>query len=84
MSWAAKFTLKDLLTDEDVSRERAKELGEEVAKRLETNEAMLLFGIPVANKLIRYFRHDCLSQADFNQHLDLLYDYADDRRIWVE
>lgn len=83
--WLYKFYLKDLLDgDENVDREEAKLLGEEVAKRLEKNEVMAAFGIPNANKLIRLFRFDCLSQADFNAHLDVLYDYADARRVWVE
>lgn len=84
MAWVAKFSIKDLLTQEDVNREEAKRLGEEVAKRLETNEAMAMFGIPNANKLIRMFRYDCLSQHDFNAHLNILYDYADAKRIWIE
>lgn len=83
MAWAHKFLIKDMLDEEEVSRERAKELGEQLAKRLETPEAKVCFG-GFQPQLVEKFRTDCFSQADFNHHLDFLYDVADERRVWID
>jgi hypothetical protein len=80
-NWKTKFAVKDLLTDISVGREQAVALGAKLAERLEESDN--LFGTETVS-LINLFRHDCFSQADFNEHLSRLYDVADEQRIWIE
>ena len=78
--WVATFKLKDLLTNEDVSSERAQELGRQMADRLQ--EAPAEF--KAAAGLSTHFRYGVDNQETFNELLDGLYDVADQQRIWID
>lgn len=77
--------LKDLFDAENISREEAKRLGGEVALRLLTPTMREDFGDDtMLQGVIERFQTDCLSQADFNDILEDMYDWADSRLVWVE
>ena len=80
MNWRRKFQLKDLLTGDDVSRNEARALGQEVAKRLRQSPA---FPVYYRGRLASSFTK-VRTQDGFNHALSWLYDVADDERIWVE
>lgn len=83
--WKHTIKLKDLLDDEDVDREEAKRLGGEMALRLLAPEPKRLFGNDIRlQAVIERFQTDCLSQPDFNDILDDLYDWADNNRVWID
>lgn len=83
--WNMTLNIKELLSDEDVSREEAKRLGGEMALRLLTPNMREDFGNDgMLQSVIERFQTDCLSQADFNDILGDLYDWADMRRVWIE
>ena len=75
--WRSTFRLKDLLTPEDVSDERAIALGREVATRLETSPFW------DHTSLARHFEA-ATDQDSFNAALSILYDRADEQGVWVE
>ena len=75
--WKGKVRIKGLLTNEDLSSEKIKELGKKVAARLRLQK---LFDDEV---IIEEFEN-VDDQDEFNSILEDLYDYCDAVRIWVE
>lgn len=86
MAWIHTVQLKDLLdVEEDVNREEAKRLGGEMALRLLSPEMRQKYGHDIVlQEIIERFQEDCMSQPDFNDILEDLYDWADVNRVWIE
>ncbi len=77
MTWLHTVKIKDLLSHDDVSPERAAELGYEVAQRLRRS--------PLANRGMLALRFEKVQdQEDFNNLMDHLYDCADRERVWID
>lgn len=74
--WSGQLQIKDLLTNSDVLPSEAKEIGKEVANRLQGTAIHFHPSIRTAFLSVR-------NQNEFNQAMDLLYDAADDNRTWV-
>jgi hypothetical protein len=79
--WNSTIEIKDLLDHEDVSREQAEKLGKDMATRLSNPKYAADRQL---QRVITRFNTDCFSQADFNDILNDMYDWADSRRVWVE
>jgi len=80
MGWRAKFTIKDILSDEDVPPDEAEELALTVVRRLKSS---LAFPSPCRRHLIDCFE-GVMDQEMFNDAMDELYDAGDEERVWVE
>ncbi len=79
MGWRTELKIKDLISAEDVTPERAWELGVEVARRIKRRD---VFTPDVGEELFERFRN-AGNQEQFNDALELLYDAADNERVWV-
>ena len=79
MPWKSELKIKDLISAEDVIPGRAWELGVEVAWRIKRRD---VFTPDVGEELFERFR-SVGNQEEFNDALELLYDAADNERVWV-
>ena len=77
MTWRYTVKIKDLLSHDDVTPEKAQELGWAVAQRLRYSPLKL-------REMLAVGFEDVRDQDDFNACMDALYDEADRQRVWVE
>ena len=76
-NWRHMVQLKDLLSREDVSPERAMEIGQVMAQRIRS--------LPFINrKTLAEGFEDVQDQDSFNDMMADLYDSADEQRIWIK
>lgn len=74
--WNHRIMLKDLLDDDD-SDKHAQELGKVVAERLRKSNLFVGTNLPTRFEKVADLDH-------FNAIMGRLYDYCDERLIWVE
>jgi hypothetical protein len=83
--WRMKIRLKDLLTEDD-SDEYAQRAAKEVAKRLRASAIKSMVGVDQYDfdDMADEFEYGVETCDDFNGVLDLMYNFADEHRIWIE
>lgn len=80
MSWRHRFKFKDLLTHEDVDDKTAQGLAVQAASRVRNSR---VFGESARVVLLEHFE-GVDNQESFNCALEVLYNVADTKRVWIE